>query len=353
MKEYTITDYIKVYNEYLEVRKSKERAERETKSSSSSLPLKTKATKESMDEIFTDTIMGKFKAQMAKTADEVIGSKVGDLNAKISKAEELVKVMSLTRPIEVKIGKEVIGTVPGLKHEQLSQLITIVSLGHAVLMVGMAGTGKTQAASQVAEALGMPFSSISVGAQTTKSDIMGFISANGDYIPSLFRTAYENGGVFLMDEIDAGNANVLIQINSALANKQCGFPDKMVPMHKDFRFVGTANTYGTGADRMYVGRNVLDSATLDRFTIIDWNVDEKLEGALISQYKNGDMWHAIIKKVREHTIKNKIPALITPRASIKGAQLLGAGFTVNQTAKMVILGGYPKDKIAEVEKLLK
>jgi MoxR-like ATPase len=51
----------------------------------------------------------------------------------------------------------------------------------------------------------------------------------------------------------------------------------MVEKHENFRIVATANTYGNGATLEFIGRNAIDGATLDRFTVIDWNIDEILE----------------------------------------------------------------------------
>jgi cobaltochelatase CobS len=40
--------------------------------------------------------------------------------------------------------------------------------------------------------------------------------------------------------------------------------------------VATANTFGTGADRVYVGSLQIDGATLDRFAFLEWPYDEGL-----------------------------------------------------------------------------
>jgi len=92
-----------------------------------------------------------------------------------------------------------------------------------------------------------------------------------EYVISDFVRCYENGGVFLLDEIDAADANVLIIMNNAIANGRMALsnrPDKpFAKRHADFVLIAAANTYGRGADRMYVGRNQLDEATLDRFKI--------------------------------------------------------------------------------------
>lgn len=212
--------------------------------------------------------------------------------------------------------------VEGLKHKQLNDLISMVGANLNVMITGMAGTGKTKSAQQVAEALKLNFYCMSVGAQTSKSDLVGYMDANGKYISTMFRKAYEKGGVFVMDEIDAGNSNVLIVLNSALSNGVCAFPDKMVQMHKNFHFIATANTYGNGADRTYVGRNQLDGATLDRFATIDWKIDEKLEEALVKGLRYSNIWLKTVRSLRKYIDERSMRAIVSPRATIKGATVL-------------------------------
>ena len=71
-----------------------------------------------------------------------------------------------------------------------------------VMLVGGAGGGKTHLVSQIAKTLKLPFYPMSVGMQTTKSDLLGFINATGQYMTSCVRQAYENGGVLLLDEFE-------------------------------------------------------------------------------------------------------------------------------------------------------
>lgn len=238
--------------------------------------------------------------------------------------------------------------IKGLKHKQLNQLVTIAGLDHNVLMVGTAGSGKTKSAEQVSEALGLDFYCMSVGAQTTKSDLLGYMDANGKYVKTHFRDAFEKGGVFVMDEVDAGNSNVLIILNSALANGVMSFPDKMVKRHKDFKFIGTANTYGNGANRQYVGRNQLDSATLDRFTVIDWKIDTDLEGMLVANYHYGKVWHKTVQDLRQDVESKGLRAIISPRATVKGAELLEMGFDIVDVIEMTLLAQVPQDNRNDV-----
>lgn len=238
--------------------------------------------------------------------------------------------------------------VKGVKHMQLPSLINMVGAGLNVMLTGSAGSGKTHASAQVAEALGVKFYSLSVGAQTSKSDIVGFIDAGGTYRTTPFRQAYEKGGVFVMDEIDAGNSNVLIQINSALSNGICSFPDKQVKAHKDFHFIATANTYGKGESIKYVGRNRLDAATLDRFTIFHWNIDEKVERAIAG---NDTAMYNAITAARSYCERSEIDAMITPRTTQKAAALHVIGWDVANIWKAVLVpyipSGYVDDVVAK------
>lgn len=269
-----------------------------------------------------------------------------DVDGELSELREQVKK---TRQLEVKIGDRV-NVVKGLKHKQLEQLINYASLRLSPLLVGMAGTGKTHAAEQVADALGMSFYAMSVGAQTSKSDIIGYMDASGNYVTSHFRQAYEFGGVFLMDEIDAGNSNVLIQINAALSNGYMSFPDAMVRKHEDFIFIASANTFGNGANRQYVGRNQLDAATLDRFAVIEWFIDDELESSLTTGL-NGKAWYMAVKAARDYVAEKGIRALISPRATQKGSKLLHIGQDLKEVIHATMLGSVPEDKRADVEQV--
>lgn len=235
--------------------------------------------------------------------------------------------------------------VKGVKHMQLPSLINMVGAGLNVMLTGSAGSGKTHAATQVAEALGVKFYALSVGAQTSKSDIVGFVDAGGTYRTTPFRQAYEKGGVFVMDEIDAGNSNVLIQINSALSNGICSFPDKQVKAHKDFHFIATANTYGKGESMKYVGRNRLDAATLDRFTIIHWNIDEKVERAIAS---DDIAVYKAIAAARSYCERSEIDAMITPRTTQKAVALHKLNWSVQAIWDIVLKPYVPREYVDDV-----
>jgi cobaltochelatase CobS len=188
--------------------------------------------------------------------------------------------------------------------------------------------------------LNLSFASQSVSAQSTVFDFFGYKSASGDYIPTLFRDKYENGGVFLLDEFDAGNPNVLAALNQATSNSQCPFPDKMIEKHKDFIIVMAGNTFGGGGTLDYVGRNKIDAATLDRFAFIYIDYDEELESSL----STNDWWCKRVQKFRKKAIEKKIRTVISPRATFNGEKLLAAGIDQEKVEKMVIYKGLTEDE---------
>jgi len=222
------------------------------------------------------------------------------------------------------------------QHERFPILLAIASAGIPVMLVGPAGSGKTTACANVAKALARQFYSLSMGPQTSKSDLLGFVHANGGYVTSVVREAFEKGGVLLLDEIDAANAAVLTVLNSLLSNGHSSFPDapQGVTRHESFVCVCAANTFGNGADRQYVGRNQLDAATLDRFFTLEWNYDWTLTSTLLGipcvrnmakLKKSGytiKSWFEYVSGLSAKIAQANIRAVIGPRAALYGAKLL-------------------------------
>jgi hypothetical protein len=147
------------------------------------------------------------------------------------------------------------------------------------------------------------------------------------------------GGVFLLDEIDAGNPNVLLQINSGVSNGFLEFPDGMIKRHDDFRLIATANTFGNGADGNYVGRNKLDKATVNRFIPIVWELDEEIEESLV----NNPAWLRVIRLARRFAAQNLDEVLLGMRNAQYGADLLSVGVDFDTVFELVVLNGLGED----------
>ena len=208
-----------------------------------------------------------------------------------------------------------------IKHCQQDTLRDVIRAGCHALLVGQAGTGKTQAAENVANELGLDFYPVSIGEQTTKTDLLGYCSpVTGDYVSTPVRQAFESGGILLLDEIDAGNANTLTILNALLANGQCSFPDGIVRQHKNFFVIAAANTFCNGADRKYVGRNKLDGAFLDRFVMMDWVLDLDLEDAIAESILPGSATVRSVTKyvrtIRRQVAEKHLDVIVSTRSII-------------------------------------
>ena len=232
----------------------------------------------------------------------------------------------------------------GKQHFQFEKLSKYVQTKNNIFLVGSAGSGKTTAARNIAKALNIKF--YFTGAINSEYKLTGFIDAQGRIVNTEFRKAYENGGLFLFDEIDASFPQAILAFNAALANDFMDFPDKKVPKHKNFYCIAAANTFGTGADRQYVGRNQLDAATLDRFITLNWEIDETLEHELAKNYE----WVNYVQKARKAASKIGERHIISPRASMQGADLLRIGIDRKEVEKDVVWKGLDASRIQMIKK---
>lgn len=198
-------------------------------------------------------------------------------------------------------------TVSGVTPDWWEDAIVCAAARVPQLWRGPAGCGKGYWARKLAEVLNLAFYSTSLTAGIDEGALVGNLlpidperAGVFTYVPSAFIRAYENGGVMLLDEMDAADPNMLMIINDAIENGSMSLPHRpdqpVATKHDDFVLVATANTFGHGADRAYVGRNQLDEATLSRFRAgqIDMDYDERIEKGLVSEavFKYGTMLRA-------------------------------------------------------------
>lgn len=233
--------------------------------------------------------------------------------------EAVEKAVQEVRPVVYNIvsAKKTVTLTSVTLPEEFGRIVRKLAIGLPVMLVGPTGCGKTFVASQAAKALEMDFGALSCSIGAPDSAITGLLLPTGtggkfEYVPSEFVRLYENGGLFLIDEMDNADANWLVLFNMALSGTDGFFLTQryekpFVKRHPDFVCMAAANTYGTGTDLQYVGRSQLDEATLDRFragTIyMDYNptVEESLVDAEILEWGR-----KVRTKLSEHRLRRNL-----------------------------------------------
>lgn len=192
-------------------------------------------------------------------------------------------------------------------HKAFNQIFLQIKLDEPIMLVGPAGSGKNHVINQVAKKLDSKMYYTNNASNEFK--LTGFIDAGGIYRETEFYKAFKNGGIFFLDEIDTSDPSSLIVINSALANGYMAFPHETVERNENFRMISAANTFGKGANLEYIGRNILDASTLDRFDNIFFDYDENLEKKLYHDKNVLEfMWsfrNAVQEKKIQHIVSTR------------------------------------------------
>lgn len=280
------------------------------------------------------------KAQLLEISQKFDATVMPELN----RLDTAIKNIQLNQPTIIEIKKP---DVPkpiniGVQHKHFPELLafcsaTTVDEYHLNIWIhGPAGTGKSTACKNVHKAIfGDKYPFRTNGKMSYAHELMGHM--HGDkYITTEFRKAYEHGGVYCADEIDGWLPDALIALNGALANGIAAFPDGMISRHKDFVFIGAANTVGLSGTIEYVSRFKQDAAFMDRNVMLDWPLDEALEASM----STNPTWLEIVRKVRSNVANYKIGGhLITPRAVVFGEALLRAGCTLERAMDAALRKG--------------
>lgn len=271
-----------------------------------------------------------------------IAGVIGNMSANPEQVREIVREeIGRIEPTKVEYHvKRIDGEsvrVKGYVRPEFPKVLTRISAGVNILLVGPAGCGKTHLAEQVAESLGRPFASVSCTAGMSESAFKGRLlpvdNGNFRYVESDFVRLYRNGGVFLVDEADALDGNVALTLNNALANRK-GFHNDLiidgnsfVPRHPDFVCIAAANTFGTGATTEYAGREKLDEAFLDRFRAgrMALDYDREFERQAVDGRLLKWGWD-----VRKNITDNRIKRVLSTRFLIDSSILIQAGVPHNE-----------------------
>jgi len=183
-----------------------------------------------------------------------------------------------------------------------------------ILLVGPAGTGKTTLAIDLASELKSQFALVTLSKTTAPEKVFGYtgiVKGETKYVETEFVRVARDGGIIVIDEIDNGNANMIVELNAFLANGIISTPGGIVRRHKSTVVIACGNTYGTGPTRSFVGRQALDAATLDRFMTITVNYHIPFERSFVGG--SDELW-AFVEKTRKAIDSSGIPRALGVRA---------------------------------------
>jgi len=280
-----------------------------------------------------------------------LSSEVGCLHAKLKDLES-----SRPRTIELRTPKGDTRKIEGATHPVFERVVKLAAARKHIFLPGPSGCGKSHLAKQVAEALELRFGFISCSAGMSESQLLGRTIPTGDHGQFEFQTTqflecYENGGVFLFDEIDAADANVLLVINSALANGHLSVPSRtdnpVAKRHPDFVCLAAANTWGRGADRQYCGRNELDESTLDRFRIgcVPMDYDDSLEAQLCPDEK-------LRFRLQDYRLKaqaNRLERIVSTRFIAEAYEMKHRWGWTDDDVDRQLFNGWRNDEVRKVK----
>ena len=311
-------------NSYIKEKELKERLEKLEKSKEQeeqqtvTLGLVEKALAKVMVEEYAPTLAESIKEDVDKYIKETYGN--------------LERQVTFTLP---QYGGSTNGEIT---HEMFETVLKFVMADEPVMLVGPAGTGKNVICKQIAKAMNLDF--YFTNAVTQEYKLTGFIDANGHFHETEFYKAFKNGGVFMLDEIDASIPEVLIILNAAIANRYFDFPNGKIEAHPDFRIIAAGNTFGTGASYTYVGRNQLDGASLDRFALLHIGYSERIENSLTDDKE-------LLKFVREFRKiceRNEINHIVSYR-TINRLSKMSSVLSVEDNLKSCLLKNLETDDI--------
>lgn len=307
---------------------------------------------ESEDFARTGDVSEAIEAACREVAEEVDAKVEAAIKSLPSKpAEREVVVVGADEPdAEGKPSEEVYTDV----HELFAPIVKCIDNGDDFLLIGPAGCGKTHLMAMAAAACKRQYGSLSCSSGMSKSELAGWLLPHKDggfgYVGTEFVRIVEEGGVFGLDEIDAADANGLLILNQLLANGSFPIPARyanpVAKRHERFVLGAAANTFGRGANRMYVGRNQLDEATLDRFAcnIFEMDYDRKLETKLVTNEGVRDLFWKLRTAVETH----KLRRIVSTRAMLKAQKVIAGGRETLGSVRERFLAGWTEEERSRV-----
>ena len=271
---------------------------------------------------------------------------------------EAVKAACITPSIiEVKRPDLPTITIEGA-HYLMARLIRLVAAGIHVYLWGPAGTGKTTALMQAAQALGREFEVDTLDVSTSRTMVQGYKSLS-DNSPShtAFTRCWTGGKFYIADECDNAPGNVQTLFNSALANGHAPLGWASVERAEGFGFGAAGNTPGKPT-AMFPDRRPMSAAFADRLYFMHWPIDPAIECRAAGlpvppvPYRKertctAQDWGQWVQNVRAWAASNAATLMVTPRATLTGLQALAVGETPEEVAHGLVFRGADASLVAK------
>lgn len=224
--------------------------------------------------------------------------------------------------------------IQAMDHPKMKDVMMSMHMQRKAMLVGPAGTGKTYMVAEIASRLDLPFYKYSCSRDSSVHDLLGYKQPQSEtYLETVFLKAYEQGGIFLVDEYDAMSGDMSLFFNGiADASKFISIPHRddrpIAKKHKDFYLVMCGNTWGKGSVE-YSGRDFQDMALMDRFRFCRHFIGyhEALEKAWMGQNYN------FVLKLREHL--EKLGSYLSTRNIEDVSNLIASGCNKTQIVDMI------------------
>lgn len=158
---------------------------------------------------------------------------------------------------------------------EFKQIDTIIKSRrfYPIFVTGPTGNGKSTMVEQSCAKNKRHYIRLQVNGQTDEDQLIGsktLVDGNIQIVEGPVLLAMRAGAVLLLDELDAGDPNNVMCLQSILEGKPYYFKlkNEMVYPAPGFTIIATGNTKGRGSDSgKYIGTKMLNEAFLERFPV--------------------------------------------------------------------------------------
>ena len=204
-----------------------------------------------------------------------------------------------------------------------------------LLIIGETGSGKTMGIRHFCYTNQLPYKRLNLNGGSTTEDLLGQTVQDKygkfKWVDGWLTLFARQGGVLVLDEVNACPAEITTALHSITDDERTitltAKDGELIHAHKDFWVVMTMNPD-------YEGTKPLNLAFKDRFEVINWDYDDRIEKAL----KVPDKLRKIAKKLRVMYKEGELTSPVSTRTLVQyneNVKLFG-----ENTAKMLFLNKF-------------